>query len=35
MTGRIETYTYRQLQTRTAKLAGALAALGVTPRATA
>ena len=30
MTGRIETYTYRQLQTRTAKLAGALAALGVT-----
>ena len=30
MTGRIETYTYRQLQQRTAKLAGALAALGVT-----
>ena len=30
MTGRIETFTYRQMQTRTAKLAGALAALGVT-----
>ena len=29
MTGRIETFTYRQLQSRTAKLAGALAALGV------
>ena len=29
MTGRIETFTYRQMQTRTAKLAGALAALGV------
>ena len=30
MTGRIETFTYRQMQSRTAKLAGALAALGVT-----
>ena len=30
MTGRVETFTYRQMQTRTAKLAGALAALGVT-----
>ena len=29
MTGRIDTFTYRQMQTRTAKLAGALAALGV------
>ena len=29
MTGRIETFTYRQLQARTAKLAGALAARGV------
>ncbi len=29
MTGRIETLTYRQMQTRTAKFAGALAALGV------
>ena len=29
MTGRIESFTYRQMQTRTAKLAGALAALGV------
>ena len=32
MTGRIETFTYRQMQTRTAKLAGALAALGVDAR---
>src|SRR5215471_3402114 len=30
MTGRIETFSYRQMQTRVAKLAGALAALGVT-----
>ena len=30
MTGRIETFTYANLQHRTAKLAGALAALGVT-----
>ncbi len=30
MTGRIETFTYRQMQTRTARLAGALAARGVT-----
>ena len=29
MTGRIETFSYHQMQTRTAKLAGALAALGV------
>jgi propionyl-CoA synthetase len=29
MTGRVETFTYRQMQSRTAKLAGALAALGV------
>ena len=30
MTGRIETYTYQQMQARTAKLAGALAERGVT-----
>jgi len=30
VTGRIETFTYHQMQTRTAKLAGQLAALGVT-----
>ncbi len=30
MIGRVETFTYRQFQQRTAKLAGALAALGVT-----
>jgi propionyl-CoA synthetase len=30
MAGRVETFTYRQLQARTAKLAGALAARGVT-----
>ena len=29
MTGRVETFTYRQMQLRTAKLAGALAGLGV------
>jgi propionyl-CoA synthetase len=29
MTGRVETFSYRQLQQRTAKMAGALAALGV------
>jgi propionyl-CoA synthetase len=29
MTGRVETFTYRQMLSRTAKLAGALAALGV------
>src|SRR5579883_953353 len=29
MTGRIETFSYRQMQVRTGKLAGALAALGV------
>jgi propionyl-CoA synthetase len=29
MTGRVETFTYSQLQSRTAKMAGALAALGV------
>ncbi len=29
MTGRVETFTYRQMQSRTAKLAGALASLGV------
>ena len=28
MTGRVETFTYSQLQSRTAKMAGALAALG-------
>jgi propionyl-CoA synthetase len=29
MTGRVETFTYSQMQSRTAKMAGALAALGV------